>query len=247
MKNTKVAKLYKSYPEVLPIFVALFISGILFSKHFSSSLYLTWAIIAILAFILSFVFKSSKCKVISVVVSIILISMFYGAVRQIEKVNSSDLLVLDGSWGTIYGRYTGQSNIINKNKISYVFNDVSYTTNNQTVNLPLKINCKTFLNRDRLFPEQYYSMTGKLNIISFNTPPVFEIASITIKEPIIPSIQTFAKNIQTSIKESLTSNLSTLHSPIVIGFILGDTSKIKDKSIFTETGISHILAISVSI
>ena len=60
----------------------------------------------------------------------------------------------------------------------------------------------------------------------------------------LTSLFTFAKQIQAKIKDGLTSALKQEQASIVIGFILGDTRQISDKSIFVETGISHILAIS---
>ena len=91
-------------------------------------------------------------------------------------------------------------------------------------------------------------MAGKLKVISFNKAPVFEVATLTyspsISDPQKLSILTNAKKLQASIRTGINKALNEEQSAIVNGFILGDTSKILDKSIFTETGISHVLAIS---
>lgn len=244
MKKKKSKRIFKSYFEVLPVFVAILISGILFSEHFPTNFYVLWISISLVTFILSFFIKSSKAKNVAVIISALSASMFFGAVRNIEKTDFSDILILDGSSGTIYGRYTGQSSIIGKNKISYIFSEVTFTTNEQKVELPLNIDCRCILNRQRLYPEQYYSMTGKLKIVSFDKAPVFEISDFSEANPKLPSVLTFAKTVQEKIKHGLDSVLTPEHSSIVKGFILGDTTGIKDKSIFIETGISHILAIS---
>ena len=243
-RKKKESKIFKTYPEVLPIFVALFIVGILLSEQFSSDLYVVWVGLSLATFILSFLVKSEKVITISLIIASLSASMFYGAIRAKPKWDFSDLLVLDNTSGTLYGRYTGESTILSKQKISYVFKDTNYSVDQQTIDIPTKVSCRTILNRERLYPEQYYTMTGKLRIISFDKPPVFEITDIINTEKKQPSISTTAKEFQLKIKNSLNSALKKEHSAIVIGFLLGDTSRITDKSIFTETGLSHILAIS---
>ena len=244
MKKVKEPKIYKSYPEILPVFVALFIVGLIISERFTPDLYITWLGISFAALLLSFFLQSQKTKGIALIIAALTSSMFYGSVRHTEKWDFSDLLVLDNSIGTVYGRYTGQSSIHHKNKINYVFKEVSYTTNEQTVDIPIDINCSYILDRQRLYPEQYYSMTGKMKIVSFDKPPVFEVESFAPAEQKLPSVSSTAKEVQQRIRLGLNKSLGDEHASIVTGFILGDTSKIVDKSIFVETGISHILAIS---
>ena len=243
-KKKKEPIIYKSYPEILPIFVAIFISGILLSELFSSDLYIVWFGLSLATLIFTFFIKSDKAITISLIISSLTASMFFGAIRNKPSWNNSDLLVLDNTSGTLYGRFTGESNVLSKNKISYIFSEVSYSDARQTVDIPIKVNCQTIINRQRLYPEQYYTMTGKLRIVSFDKAPVFEIASFTQTEPKLPSVMTTAKEFQQKIKSSLSSVLKKEHSAIVIGFLLGDTSLITDKKIFIETGISHILAVS---
>ncbi len=243
-KKKKEPKIYKSYPEILPIFVAVFIVGILLSELFSSDLYIVWFGLSLATLIFSLFIKSEKAITISLIISSLTASMFFGAIRNKPSWNKTDLLILDNTSGTLYGRYTGESSVLSNNRISYVFTDLSYSDAHQTVDIPVKVNCHMILNRQRLYPEQYYTMTGKLRIVSFDKAPQFEVASFTSIEPKLPSIMTTAKEFQQKIKSSLTSVLKKEHSAIVIGFLLGDTSRITDKNIFVETGISHILAVS---
>ncbi len=205
---------------------------------------ITWFFVALASFILSFFIQSPKGKTIALFAAALSASMFYGSVRSTEKYDFNQLLVLDSSEGKLFGRYTGQSNILNKNQISYTFNEVMYATNEQEVKIPVNVNCRYVLNRERLYPEQYYSMTGKFKIISFDKAPVFEIASFSYAETRSSPIQTTAKQLQDKIKTGINKALNEEQAAIVTGFVLGDTSKIKDKSIFSETGISHVLAIS---
>ena len=243
-KRKKEPRVLKSYLEVLPIFVALFIVGILLSEKFSSDICIVWFGLSLATLILSFFVKTEKAATISLIISALTASMFYGAIRAKPSWNYTDLLILDNTSGTLYGRYTGESTINNRKKISYTFKDTCYSVDQQDIDIPVKVNCQAILNRQRLYPEQYYLMTGKLKIISFDKPPVFEVASFSQVEPKLPSIMTTAKELQIKIKSSLSSVLKKEHSAIVTGFLLGDTSKITDKDIFTETGISHVLAVS---
>lgn len=243
-KKKKEPKIYKSYPEMLPIFVAVFIVGILLSELFSSDLYIVWFGLSLATLLFSFFIKSEKAITVSLLISSLTASMFFGAIRNKPSWDKTDLLVLDNTSGTLYGRYTGESSVIDKNRIRYVFTEVNYSDAHQTIDVPVKINCQMILNRQRLYPEQYYTMTGKLRIISLDREPLFEVASFTQVEPKLPSIMTTAKEFQQKIKSSLTSVLKKEHSSLVIGFLLGDTSRITDKNIFVETGISHILAVS---
>ena len=243
-KGKKEPKIVKSHFELLPVFVALFIVGIIISEQFSSDLFIVWISISVAALSASFFLKTAKAQTISLLVAALFASMFYGTARFKPVSGYSDLLTLDNTSGTIYGRYTGESTIQKNNKILYAFKEVTYSIDNLTIDIPFKINCKTTINRQRLYPEQYYSLTGKMRIISFDTLPVFEVASFSVTQPKLPSIKTTFKELQTKIKDSLTSELKKEHSAIVTGFLLGDTSQISDKSIFIETGISHVLAIS---
>ena len=243
-KRKKEPKVFKSYFEVLPVFAAIFIVGILISEQFSSDIYIVWFGLSLATLILSFFLKSEKTATICLIIAALTASMFYGAIRAKPNWNYSDLLVLDNTSGTLYGRYTGESTINNQKKGAYIFKDTCCSLEQQDIDIPVKVNCQATLNRQRLYPEQYYSMTGKLRIISFDKPPVFEVASFSQIEPKISSISTFAKELQIKIKTSLSSVLKKEHSAIVTGFLLGDTSKISDKSIFIETGISHVLAVS---
>ena len=243
-KKKKESRILKSSLEILPIFAAVFIVGILLSEQFSSDLYIVWFGLSLATLIFSFFVKSEKAITISLIISSLTASMFFGAIRNKPSWNNTDLLVLDNTSGTLYGRYTGESSILSNNKISYVFTETSYSDEHQTVDIPIKVNCHAILNRQRLYPEQYYTMTGKLRIVSFDKAPEFEIASFTQIEPKLPSIKTTAKEFQQKIKSSLASVLKKEHSAIVTGFLLGDTSRITDKNIFVETGISHILAVS---
>ncbi len=244
MKKKTEPRIFKSYPEVLPVFVAIFISGILVSENFTNDLYITWLCLSIASFISSFFVESPKNKSIILFLAAFTASMFYGAIRHTENYDFKDLLVLDNTEGILSGTYTGRSNIHHKNKISYTFKDVCYTTNEQTVSIPINVNCQYILNRERLYPEQSYSMAGKMKVVSFDKALVFEVASFTNIETKSVSLFTSMKQLQEKIKTGLNKALNEKQAAIVTGFVLGDTSKIKDKSIFTETGISHVLAIS---
>lgn len=239
----KAPKLFNSYPEILSIFVAIFISGLLISERFTSDSYLAWLGLAVGAFVISFFLKNNKHKTISLLVAALFTSMFYGSVRYSPATDFSDLLQLDNTEGTLSGRYTGKSSQ-SRNKINYTFDNVTYQTNDQVINLPIEINCKCTVNRERLYPEQYYSMNGTMRIIDFDKHPTFNVASFTNFEAGINSVFAVSKTLQGKIIDGLTSVLKKEHAAMITGFILGDTTRISDKSIFTETGVSHLLAIS---
>ena len=239
----KTPKLFNSYPEIFSIFVAIFISGLLLSEKFTSDSYIAWLGLALGAFVLSFFLKNNQHKTVSLLVAALFSSMFYGSVRYLPETDFSDLLLLDNSTGTLSGRYTGKSNR-SGNKINYTFDKLVYQTNEQEITLPIEINCRCTVNRERLYPEQYYSMTGTMRIIDFDKRPTFNVASFTNFESGVNSLSAVSKTIQGKIIHGLTSVLKKEHAAMIAGFILGDTAQISDKSIFTETGVSHLLAIS---
>ena len=109
MKKNTEPRIFKSYPEMLPIFVALFISGILLSDYFSNDLYITWLGISLATFTFSFFTQSPKSKTIALFTAALSASMFYGSIRHNDRYNFSDLLFLDNTQGVLEGRYTGQS------------------------------------------------------------------------------------------------------------------------------------------
>ncbi len=232
-KGKKEPRIIKSHFELLPVFVALFIVGIIISEQFSSDLYIVWIGISVAALSASFFLNTKKSQTISLLVAALFASMFYGAARFKPVSVYSDLLTLDNTSGTIYGRYTGESTIQKNNKITYAFKEVTYTIDNQNIDIPFKVNCKTTINRQRLYPEQYYSLTGKMRIISFDTLPVFEVDSINVSQPKLPSLKTTAKELQTKIKDSLTSELKKEHSAIETGF-MGEDADSRRNVIETE-------------
>ena len=239
----KSPKLFNSVPEVISFFTAIFITGLLISEKFTSDMYIAWLCLALGIIALSFYTKSPESKTISLLVATLFVSMFYGAVRYIPKTDFSDLMLLDNSSGILMGRYTGVAKL-NRNKTTYTFDQLTYKTNDQNIEIPLAINCRYTTNREKLYPYQYYTMTGKLKIIEFDKKPVFEVASFTNIEPRFTSFISISKLIQEKIIHGLTSVLKKEHAAIAIGFILGDTSQIANKKIFVETGLSHLLAIS---
>ena len=239
----KSPKLFNSYPEILSIFVAIFISGLLISERFTSDSYLAWLGLALGAFVLSFFLKNNKHKTISLLIAALFSSMFYGSVRYSPETDFSDLLQLDNTEGTLSGRYTGKSSQF-RNKINYTFDNITYQTSDQKINLPIEVNCKCTVNRERLYPEQYYSMNGTMKIIDFDKHPTFNVSSFTNFEAGVNSVFAVSKTLQGKIIHGLTSTLKKEHAAMITGFIIGDTTQISDKSIFTETGVSHLLAIS---
>lgn len=239
----KSPKLFNSAPEVISFFTVTFITGLLVSGNFANDKYVIWLITAICLLLLSFIPKFTKIRVISLFTAAIFTGMFYGAVRFVPKTDFSDLMRLDNTSGVLTGRYTGKSKI-GKNRIQYIFDNLTYTTNNENIIIPLEVSCSHTPNHIRLFPYQNYKMTGKLKIIDFDKRPVFEAAEFTSIKSKIGSVISISKTIQGKIIHGLTSVLKKEHAAIVIGFILGDTSHITDKAIFSETGISHLLAIS---
>ena len=150
MKKRIEPKIFKSYLEILPIFVAIFISGLLISEKFTNDLYIAWLVISLATFVVSFFINSLKIKSIVLIVAALFASMFYGAIRHTEKYDFTDILVLDKTQGVLQGRYTGKSSIQHKNKIICTFKDVYYTTNEQSVKIPSNVNCQFILNRQRL-------------------------------------------------------------------------------------------------
>ena len=247
MKKKKGPRLFQSYPEIISIFVAVFIFGLLISSKFSSGLYLLWLSLSIVFLAASFLKisnESPKRDFILLLISALFASMFYGSIRFEPEVDFSDMLALNDSSGTLTGTYTGKSTYSRATDIKYIFNNLTYNVEEQTISIPGEITCITKANRVNLYPEQRYSMSGTLEIPDINKNPIFNITSDITSETELPSALTFAKKIQLKIKHGLTSVLKKEHSGIIIGFILGDTSQITDKALFTETGISHLLAIS---
>lgn len=244
MKKKKAPKLFKSYPEIISGFVAIFITGILLATLFPANLSLIWLSLALILFTISFCNISAKSKQVLLYTAALTASMFYGAVRYSPPVDFTDFLQLDQSTGILTGCYTGQSSIVGANRINYVFDSITYNSEEQQISIPGQVVCSTVTNREKLYPEEYYSMSGTMIVSSIDQPPHFQIEKFEGFDEENPSLLSIAKQLQATIKRGLSSVIKKEHAAIINGFILGDTSQISDKSLFVETGISHLLAIS---
>jgi ComEC/Rec2-related protein len=118
-------------------------------------------------------------------------------------------------------------------------------TASQTIVIPAAVYCR-FKNSQLIpEPEQIYTATGTFSfklsqkIPSFKADDLQHLSSRNI-------LDSFGGKMQRYLRDGLNMVLPTRHSAVVTGFLLGDTSQIerKDRQLFRETGISHLLAVS---
>ncbi|GAB4281172.1 MAG: hypothetical protein Kow0029_26170 [Candidatus Rifleibacteriota bacterium] len=247
MKSQKTLKtVLNSKPEVVPYFTAIFILGLKFSQLLSLDLSILMFFMASGCIVLSFFFSKNLRFLLAVLaLGAFCSGFFYGNLRIEPEFNSGELRLFDGSSGTLSGTFSGEYHVLKYGDISFMLKDCKFDTASQTVSIPTTIYCR-IKNPDVLpEPEQQYSLSGKLNFNPGQRFPSFSAATITQKAFQNP-LNSIGGKIQRQIRDNLNMVLPTRHAAIVIGFLLGDTSGIdkKDKKLFRETGISHLLAVS---
>jgi ComEC/Rec2-related protein len=245
-KNNPIIPKTESKIEILPIFVALFIIGLKISSIIPPSMGVMFFIIALTGIITAKPdMLTPKLLMIILAISAVSSGVFYGIVRIEPNHSKDEIHHLDMAKGTLTGRFKGEFKMLKKGGISFKAEEIIFKTASQTVKIPGKIQCRVKSYDLLPEPEQLYSMTGIFKSNKNMFYPEF-ICSEMLPMSNQYSPTSLAGKIQRKIRDGLHTLLPHRHASLLIGFLLGDTSLInfKDKKLFRETGISHLLAVS---
>ncbi len=235
----------KAQPDVVVIFAALFVSGLMLASLLPAGMHVALLVAASGCLILTLIEILSRYRLIFICLAALLSATFYGNLLAVPQADYSHFLKLEGSEGQLSGRFKGELKLSRSGNISFEMADTFYNAEQQRVSVPGKVVCNIKNPPFMPEPEQTYSLTGRFSVGSPGYPPVFHASQIENTSGTL-SAYTLTGRMQRKLRDGLRSVLPARHAGIVIGFILGDTGQIstEDRKLFRETGISHLLAVS---
>lgn len=247
MKTTKPSKrIISSKPEVLPFFTAVFILGLKLSQLVSIDLSALLFFLSIGCVIISLIYRSNA-KVLLPILALgtIFSGAFYGNLRIHPEIKSGELILFDQSSGVLSGTFTGEYRALKSGGVSLYMKNCQIETASQSITLPGRVYVRAKDSNLIPEPEQIYSGTGTLRFKLAQRTPAFHCKTLT-HQGYETAFNALGGKIQRHLRDGLNIVLPTRHATIVTGFLLGDTSRInfKDKKLFRETGISHLMAVS---
>ncbi len=231
--------------DILVVFSALFSIGLMLASLLPSGMHAALLTAAIICLLLSFPESLNRWRIIFLGLAALSSAAFYGNLLIVLPADYSHFLAIDGSSGTISGQFKGELSMKSSGSIRFKMTDTIFESNGQKVSIPGLVDCS--LNHPEIIPEpeQSFALTGRFSIGSPGYPPVFHADSINnISGNLSP--YNLTGRIQRRLRDGLNTVLPPRHSSIVTGLVLGDTGQLsrEDRTLFRETGISHILAVS---
>ena len=230
---------------MLVLFVALFVVGLLLAGLLPTGMHSALLVAAVVSLLLTFPRALQPWQFVFLALAALSSAAFYGNLLMVAPADYSHFLALDGSQGTLTGEFKGELSLSRSGNVRFKMSDTLYSANEQKVAVPGFVDCSINSPETMPEPEQSYSLTGHFSLGSPGIPPVFHgktLENITGNL----SVSSLTGKIQRKLRDGLRSVLPARHAGIVIGLILGDTSQIsrEDRTLFRETGVSHILAVS---
>lgn len=244
-KSAKPAKITSPQLEMLPLFVALFATGIAAADLFSSSFAWVFLTLTIFVLLLSLPEFTKKLRTPLLFVGAIGIGIFYGLAKGEPSYDFVELFKLDQVSGRLIGTLHGECRAGKNGHLSFKMSEAVFEFDEQQLRMPCAVECRVSNATFTPDPEQKYSCTGKFSITQIAQTPVFNAGSLQPESAIFDPGKLTGK-LQQQIRDGLRMSLPRRHAAIVTGFVLGDTSNIErtDRELFKETGISHLLAVS---
>lgn len=243
MKRNSKAVFVPAVFETLPVFTALFALGIAFSAIIKGMAVFA-LLICLTCLVASFLSLPERHKILILCLGSLGAGIFYGA-TVVKDHDFSDFRKLDGTKGLISGTFIGEYRTLRGGGVSLKLSSVIYEFDDQKVSIPGLIQCQAESCESIPDPEQSYSVEGRFISPEPGSLPVFKGKNLLQIEN-HAYLNKLAGKLQRKIRDGLNTVLPHRHASIVIGFILGDTSRIsrEDRQLFRETGISHLLAVS---
>jgi len=242
MESTPIA----SRPEILPLFTAAFIIGLQFAGIFPSEFCWFFLILSLLCIGLNFIVTlEGIASWATLFLASVAAGIFVFQIREEPKVSNKILREFDKSEGCIEGSFTGELKLHKRKGMSFCLDDVKLEIASQSINWPGKVTFET--DSLDLLPEpgQRYIATGTLRILKRGKSSRFT-ASTFSPSPFPDRLGPLVGWTQRRIRDGVASLLPPRHQALMIGFLLGDCSHLspKDRELFRNTGITHLLAVS---
>lgn len=232
------------------MFCSIFILGLFIALYIPTGYekILIWP--PIILWFISLKYNNRILISVALVIASLLSGVFYGNLRRIPIAQFSDLARLDDTTAMLTAKINGD--------YKYTKNGIAFEVNNAEVReiddkdlaetytkIPGRILCYINNKEIELLNKHIYNLKGKFSVYLPDQSVRFIVETIedTNSESLFVG---FAGKVGLKIREVIVRYLPERYAGVIVGFVLGDTSLIskEDKSLFRETGISHLLAIS---
>lgn len=233
-------------PEVLSLFTASFIIGLQLSATFPGIGGWMFLFLGVGFFVFGFLAPlRGWLGWLPLVLAGISVGALIHAARVEERIPPEALLRLHHHGGSIQGVFTGEFKFLKRGGLSFSMEETEFFVASQVVHVPGQVRCE--VRSMDLLPEpgQRYAASGTMQVFKGRRRPSF------ITEEVVPApnsglINPMAGSIQRWIRDGTSSLLSQRHQAFMIGFLIGDTSALdrRDRGLFRQTGLTHLLAVS---
>ena len=232
------------------MFCSIFILGLFIALYIPTGYekILIWP--PIILWFISLKYNNRILISVALVIASLLSGVFYGNLRRIPIAQFSDLARLDDTTAMLTAKINGD--------YKYTKNGIAFEVNNAEVReiddkdlaetytkIPGRILCYINNKEIELLNKHIYNLKGKFSVYLPEQSVRFIVETIedTNSESLFVG---FAGKVGLKVREVIVRYLPERYAGVIVGFVLGDTSLIskEDKSLFRETGISHLLAIS---
>ncbi len=232
--------------EILPIFTSFLLVGMMAADLFPGapgSLFLLASMVCLASAFLFVI--PNRIGWVPLLSGVFFCGMFIHAVREVPQFPRSVMETFHETSGVLTGTFTGEFRYRKRGGVAFQMEEVEYSFASQTVLLPWTVRCE--VEDPALLPEpgQTYIATGSMKVFRNRKSPSFKCPKAEISPRSFIGNRMIA-SVQRAVRDGMGSFLSDRHQALMLGFLLGDTSKLglDDRFLFRETGITHLLAVS---
>ncbi|MGI6446258.1 MAG: hypothetical protein ACOX2I_11285 [Candidatus Ozemobacteraceae bacterium] len=180
-KKEKKVRIIRIQPDAVVFFTAFFVLGIIFAGYCEVGNEITFLVISLVLFAMTFYFKNNKIAIALLYASAFFSAAFYGNLRLIPEVNEREIKHLIASEGILKGKFTGGFRHLKSGGISFLIENCEYKNaeslaenTKERAKIPGKVRCRFRTGEELdLLPENYYSIEGKFASESGSKFPCF--------------------------------------------------------------------------
>ncbi|HPT47954.1 MAG TPA: hypothetical protein PLM07_18900, partial [Candidatus Rifleibacterium sp.] len=128
-------------PDMLVLFVALFVVGLLLAAALPAGMHSALLVAAVVSLLLTFPRALQPWQFIFLALAALSSAAFYGNLLMVPPADYSHFLALDGSQGTLTGRFKGELSLSRAGNVRFKMSDTLYSANDQKIAVPGFVDC----------------------------------------------------------------------------------------------------------
>lgn len=233
-------------PEMLPLFVALFVLGTQAGLGWRGSWGPLFGAMVAAGLGLSLLMRVRGWGAwVPLVLLAVGVGGLNGALRADRPVPPEAVSAFDRTAGVLEGVFVGEFRFLGRGGVSFVMEQARLGVASQTIDLPGRIRCQVRSDEVRPEPGQWYQASGTFHAPEGRTLPLFRCEEIVPVGTVLAPGRWLGR-LQGAVRDRLGTLLPPRHQAVLLAFLLGDTSALDraDRRLFRITGVSHLMAVS---